>query len=314
MIPMNSLENKRNLSWGLVLISFGIAAMMNSLFAASDWLSVAIIGLGGLLCLAVFFTNTEDWVLLIPAYVLLAAAGIASLALLDLADGDFFPSFVLFLVGLPFLLVFLRDRKQWWFLIPAYVLFVIALVILGEELGMLGGAWIGSLIVGSISIPFLIVFLINREFWWALIPFYVLFSIAAMIALIDTNLLQDAWIATYVLGSIGLPFLAVYLLNREHWWALIPTYVMFSIALMVGLIGANLLTDLVIPAYVMLSVALPFFVVYFINREQRWALIPGGITGVIGLGFLLSTDFFQFVFPAALILLGGWVLLRAVRS
>jgi hypothetical protein len=126
--------------------------------------------------------------------------------------------------------------------------------------------------------------------------------------------LSDGWIATYILGSIGLPFLVVYLRDRKHWWALIPAYVLFALALMIGLIDAGVLRDLVIPSYIMFSIALPFFGVYLIDRKQGWALIPGTIMGVIGMLFLISTELFKYMFPVVLIFLGIWVLLRVGKK
>jgi hypothetical protein len=307
-------ENKRNLEWGILMITFGIAALVDTFTTGSDWLIVGGVALGGLIGLAVYLVDRSDWVLLIPPYILFVAAGISALALLGYADGDYFASFVLLMIGLPFLVVFLQDRKKWWALIPAYVMFVISLIIAIEEFGLIDDSWIATVILGSISLPFLVVFLRDRAQWWALIPFYILGAIAVMIPLIETHVIGDAWIATYVLSSVALPFLVVFFRDRAQWWALIPSYVLLSIGLMVGLIDARVLVDLVIPAYVMLSIAAPFFAVYFVNREQRWALIPGSIMGVMGMAFLVSTDLFQYAFPIGLILVGGWVLFKAMRK
>ena len=312
MITKN--ENKRNLQWGILLITLGISALMDTFSFGTDWFKIGVFALGGLIGLAVFLIDRSDWVLLIPPYILLVAAGISSLAMLGYADGDYFASFVLFMIGLPFLVVFLQDRTKWWALIPAYVLFVNSVIIAVEEFGLIDDSWIATVILGSISLPFLVVFLRKRSQWWALIPFYILAALALMIPLIEIGVLGDAWVATFVLSAVALPFLVVFFRDRTNWWALIPSYVLLAIGLMVGLIDARVLVDLVIPAYVMLSIAVPFFLVYFVNREQRWALIPGFIMGVMGLAFLVSTELFQYAFPAALILVGGWVLVRAIRQ
>jgi hypothetical protein len=167
-----------------------------------------------------------------------------------------------------------------------------------------------------IALPFIVVFLFNtKENWWALIPSWVLLSIAGMIFLLDQGLLRDGLVPLYVLSSIGLPFLLVFFLNRENWWALIPAWVMLTIGVMVFLIDARFLNDLAIPAYVMFAVAIPFVVAYLFNRRQnRWALIPAGITGVIGLGFFAGTDLSTYVIPAVLILVGAWVLIGSLRK
>jgi hypothetical protein len=128
--------------------------------------------------------------------------------------------------------------------------------------------------------------------------------------MIGIGALRDEFIATYVLWAIALPFLVVFLNDTEHWWPLIPTYVLATIGVMVGLIGVGLLDDLLIPAYVMLAIALPFFIVYARDRKQWWALIPGGITAAIGLSFLIAGSALRYVGPAALLIAGAWILLR----
>lgn len=258
---MDMKENKRGMAWGVVLVAFGLAAMTDLIGVTNDWVKVGVIALGGLVILGMFLTDRSDWVVLIPGYVLLAVAAIASIALLDLLQGDV----------------------------------------------------LGAAVLGLVALPFLVVFLFNpKENWWSLIPAWVLFSIGLMILLIGFGVLEDAFVAMYVLFSIGLPFLVVYLLNRENWWALIPAYVMFSIGIMVALIDTHFLTDFGIPAYVMFAIALPFFVVYFMNRRQRWALIPGGIMAVMGLAFFAGTDLAGYVIPAVLMVFGAWLLLRSV--
>jgi hypothetical protein len=154
------------------------------------------------------------------------------------------------------------------------------------------------------------VFLTDRSDWGLLIPTYVLWAIAGLIALITLNVLRDESVATYVLAAIALPFLVVFLRNRQQWWALIPAYVLLAIGVMVGLLGLGVLTDLLVPAYVMLAIAIPFFVVYVRNPEQWWALIPGGILAAIGLSFLIAEAAVQYVAPVVLVIVGVWILVR----
>lgn len=256
---MESKVNKQNLGWGILLICFGISALLDIYTGVSEWYKFGIFFLGGLVALAIFFADRSDWALLIPAYVMIAIAAIGAMAVLDLLDGDIMGSFVLVLVAAPFLAVYLR----------------------------------------------------NREHWWALIPSFILFAIALMLLLTTLNVLGDDLIAPFILYAIAIPFLVVYFRNKkENWWALIPAYAMIVIGTMVGLIETRILGDMLIPAYIMLAIALPFFVVYFRNRENWWALIPGGIMAFIGLGFLLSEPVGRFFVPAALIVTGLWVLLR----
>ena len=261
---MVSKENKRDIGWGVLLITFGIVALLNLFVGISDWMVVLILAVGGLVNLALFLTNRKDWVLLIPTYILLAAALITTIVFLNLLRGTIIAPAVLILVALPFFVVFLFNPK---------------------------------------------------ENWWALIPTWVLVSIGLMVFLLGLDLLPGGIVPLYVLGSIALPFLAIYFLNRNNWWALIPAWSLLAIGVMVFLIDVGILNNLAIPAYIMFAVAIPFFVVFLYNRKQnRWALIPGGITGVIGLGFFAGTDLAKYVIPVVLIIFGVWVLLSSFTN
>ena len=255
---MESKANKQNMGWGVVLITFGLVAMMDVFTGVSEWVKVGIMTAGGLALLVLFLADRSDWGLLIPTYVLLSTALIAAVALLDLLKGDIMGALALILIGVPFLAVYLRDRAQWWAIIPAYIMLAIALMLLLTE--------------------------------W--------------------NIMGDELVAPFILTSIAIPFLVIYSRDREQWWPLIPAYGMLVNALMVGLIEGGVLDDLLIPAYVNLAIALPFFYVYARNRQSWWALIPGGIMAVIGLAFLLSEGFVQYVLPAVLIAAGVWILVR----
>ena len=79
---------------------------------------------------------------------------------------------------------------------------------------------------------------------------------------------------------------------------------------MVGLIGVGFLNDLLIPAYVLIAISIPFFVVFARDTQKWWPLIPGGITAIVGLSFLIAEAAVQFVVPAVLIIAGIWVLAR----
>jgi hypothetical protein len=78
----------------------------------------------------------------------------------------------------------------------------------------------------------------------------------------------------------------------------------------VGLIGLGLLRNLLIPAYVMFAIACPFFVVYLMNKRNWWALIPGGIMGVIGISFMLASPTARYVVPVILIGIGIIIIIK----
>ena len=81
----------------------------------------------------VFYRDRAQWWALIPAYVLLAVAVMLGLIGLGLLDDMLVPAYVLLAIALPFFVVYVRDRSQWWSLIPGGILAVIGLSFLIAE-------------------------------------------------------------------------------------------------------------------------------------------------------------------------------------
>jgi len=255
---MYGLSRKQSFVWGGLLIVFGIMGLLASMGELSPWAWVAVLAVSG--------------------------AGV--------------------------LAVYLTDRSEWGFLITTYSLWAVAILIALAVLDILPGTFIAIYVLAAIALPFVVVYVRNRENWWALIPAYVLLAIAAMIGLTEWHILPDALIATYVLVAIALPFIVVFLRDRTNWWALIPAYVLVVVGIMVALIDANVLGALMIPAYVMFAIAIPFFVVYLSNPKEWWPLIPAGILAVIGSAFILSAGAARYLGAVALIGAGVFILLR----
>ncbi len=305
--------NNRNGGWGIVLITSGLIALVDK-FVFSDWYKVPMLVIAGIFAFIFYYRDRSDWVALIPAYILWAGAVVIAGVLGEIVKDEFIAIAALLIFAVPFLFAYFRNRKNWWALIPAYILLLIALVLLCTEVLGLGDDFIAVVLMPGFAIPFLYVYLKKKERWWALIPAYVFLLIGLLITLDEFFVFGDKFIAPGILGGIGLPFLYVYFRNRDNWWALIPAYTLLALGTMIGLLVFNLLSGLAVPAFILLAIAIPFFFVYGLNQQKSWPLIPGGITALMGMGFLLGTDFGKYLFPAVLVLVGGWLLVRVIRK
>jgi hypothetical protein len=169
---MDTNARKRGLIWGGLLILLGGLLLVEQYTAVelSAWIWVGALALVGLIAFVFYITDRSDVWLLLTAYILWAVAGLVALITLDALPDDLVPLYVLTAIALPFVVVYLRDRTQWWALIPAYVLIVIGLMVALIELGILTDLLIPGYIMFAIAIPFLAVFARDTNNWWALIP------------------------------------------------------------------------------------------------------------------------------------------------
>jgi hypothetical protein len=228
---MKSQGRKQSLVWGGLLILFGVVGLVEAYTDLTAWGWVAVLAAAGLGAFAVYLTDRSEWGLLIPAYVMWVVAGLIALITLGVLRDPFIPTYVLAAIMLPFLVTYLRDREQWWALIPAYVLLAVGVMVGLIGQGVLSDLLIPVYVLAAILLPFLVTYLRDREQWWALIPAYVLLAVGVMVGLIGQGFLNDLLIPAYVMFAIALPFFVVYARDSSQWWALIPGGIMTLLGL-----------------------------------------------------------------------------------
>lgn len=174
--------------------------------------------------------------------------------------------------------------------------------------------WGPLMAVGGIF--FLLWYLNDRGNWWAIIPAFTLLSIAFQILLgsLFPQIAEQVG-GLIVLGGIGAAFLFIYLTNRTFWWAIIPAGVMLTLAV-ISVLG-QLLPENAVPGILFLGLGLTFALLAFVPVPQgrmRWAWIPASILLLMGLIFMVSAmSIFNYLWPAALILLGIFLVFQTIR-
>lgn len=197
------------------------------------------------------------------------------------------------------------------------ILILVGLLFLLESLAILslGGAW--ALLFAVIGFIFGYTFLEDRERWWAIIPAMACLGIAGLIGI--AAVMPGAgsqWGVTIFMVALGLSFIVIYgVTRRQQWWALIPGGVLLTLGIALGL--EPLVPGEAFVALFFLGIALTFVLVYLIPNQEgpmRWALIPAGILGLMGIIFLsVASSLAMLVWPVLLILIGGYVVLRSFR-
>lgn len=133
--------------------------------------------------------------------------------------------------GAAFIIGYVLDRSRWWAIIPGIVLLGLSVVTfistmdspLMEQLS-------GAFFLGSVALAFWVVYIVRRDYWWAIIPAGVLTTLAVVAGLEDrTSGLASGGI--FFIG-LALTFLVVLLATRMQ-WAIFP-------ALALGIMGVAL--------------------------------------------------------------------------
>jgi hypothetical protein len=156
--------------------------------------------------------------------------------------------------GGTFLYIYLIDRTQWWALIPGLTLLGIGEIIAVDTFLPQYEEILGApVFMGFISLSFWIIYLTNRENWWAVIPGGVLLSIAIFIGF--ESLFPDVEMVGVFFLGLGLTFVLVAYLPVQEGrmrWALIPA----GVLLLMGIIflgTAFSLLEIIGPAVLVLA-------------------------------------------------------------
>ncbi len=203
---MDTNMKKRGVIWGGLLILLGGLLLVDQFTDLSEWVWVAVLVFSGLAALGAYLSDRSDGGLLLTAYILLVIAGLVALITLNLLADELVAVYVLLAIALPFLVVFLRDRSQWWALIPAYVLIAVALMNWLMEAGILSDLLVPGYVMFAIAIPFFVVYGRNTKQWWALIPAGILTIIGIVFFISET--------AVQYIGAVLLVVTGLWILVR----------------------------------------------------------------------------------------------------
>ncbi len=202
-------------------------------------------------------------------------------------------------------------------IVGGILLIAAGVIILLSNLGIITLDW--EMLIGPLfaigGLVFVLLFVLNTDGWWALIPGFVLMAIGLIIFMGEREVdLLEPWSGAIFLGFLGLAFFLIYISHREQWWAIIPGGALLTIA------GVTLMTEreLLSGMIFFLGLGMTFGLVYLLPKPAgrlKWALYPAGILFVIGVLMSLGvTKLLNFVWPVALLIAGGYVLYRAIRK
>ena len=301
--------------WGWLLPAFVLAGMAVDL--SSELYHTLLSQLNGvpimigiaLWFLTGFLIDRKRWGLLIPGYILIIAAietVINTLIVPSILHGENNVSFLLafssgaglmFMLALPFFVVYFVSKKSWWALIPAGSLTSLGLAIalnflIQDKQNTHVGIFTGVLLLGlSITLGILWLRRKTQPTDWAKYPAAGLFVLAILAFILGNswNTLSDQTkaIAFAVASAV---FFVCYLVNGLRKWGwLFPALFCAAMSLTIWMSMNNMEDTPWMGLPILASIALPFYVGFAIEPKNRWLLIPAFITTMIMI-ISMSTD------------------------
>jgi hypothetical protein len=163
--------------FGGLLILFGVVFLLDNfdiIDNVSDLVFGSLFTVGGAFFIYIYLSENQQWWALIPGFVLLGLGAMIGMGAIlpSLADDLSGPLF-LASVSLPFWIIYLRFRGDfWWALIPAGVMMTLA-IIAGVETLLPGLDLGGAILFFGMGLTFFIVGIIPTpagQMRWAFIP------------------------------------------------------------------------------------------------------------------------------------------------
>lgn len=173
---------------------------------------------------------------------------------------------ILAIAGILFLIAFLSNRGAWWAVIPGVSFLAIATGLGLDTFGDIAGETLGSIVLGGIGLSFWIVYLVERNNWWAIIPGGVLVTLAIVAGMEGNN--DGMTSGGIFFAGLGLTFSLVALLPNKvgrMTWAWIPGGILLVLAV---IIFANIegLFNYILPI-VVIALGLIFILRTFVKRN-----------------------------------------------
>lgn len=311
--------NRNAIFWGLLLIGGGLVALaqqfgylnLDQLPPLAWILTFAGISLLGLVSYAL--SGLKEWGWLFPTGIFGGLAVTIGLATSGIENGSVASPLFIGLT-LPFAVAFLTDRaRNWWALIPGAVMVFLALTTLMVD--TVGGEWVGALLLFMIALAFLAVYLMQRNRRWALLVAYI-FGVLSVAPAMAAGGRDAAYFGPLFLGAVGLPFLVLYFRSPEHWWAIIPAGALATTAVVAAVAIAGNIQSEQDGAYansLMLGGLAATFAVVWLRHLKPWARAVTLVLGVLAVASLLLASYYQFIWPVAVIVIGAYLLITALR-
>ena len=180
-----------------------------------EWVGALFLFMIALSFFVVYLNNrTRTWALLV-AYIL-AVLGIAPLMSTGGRDAAYFGPIFLFAVALPFFIIYFRSAENWWAIIPAGSVTVIAIIAAAAIAGLInengrGGfvsvGMVNAILMGGLAITFAVVWLRHAKPWAKIVT--IVLAVMAVASVFFATSSQILWPVAIILVGIYLFYSAL---------------------------------------------------------------------------------------------------------
>lgn len=178
--------------------------------AGGEWVGAMFLLMIGLAFLAVYFNDrTRQWALLV-AYIF----GVLSIAPMLAAFGEmaaYFGSVFLFAVALPFFVVYFRSAENWWAIIPAGAVSVVAVIATLAIAGVINdsssGGYVGAFLMAGLAATFAVLWLRHAKDWARIVT--IVLGALAVASAFFSSFYEMFWPVAFILGGVYLLYIAL---------------------------------------------------------------------------------------------------------
>ncbi len=176
-----------------------------------EWVGSLFLFLIGLSFLIVYLNNrTRTWALLV-AYIL----GVLSIAPAMASGGGntaaYFGAVYFLAVALPFYIIYFRSMDNWWAIIPAGVMTVLAVITTFAIAGWIRnanqGGYANALLMGGLAVTFAVVWFRHAKDWAKIVA--VVLAVVAVASVFFVSYYEIFWPVAFILGGIYLLYAAM---------------------------------------------------------------------------------------------------------
>ena len=195
---------------GVLLLILGIFSALvefNIMDISAELILASLFFFSGFMLIVSFFTTHKSWRLVCGAFLIFIAIPIFN-EVYEIIPDEMIGSIFLWLLGGSFLLIYMRDRGQWWSIIPAGIFISLGVLVAVESADLLDNDALGAILFFGLAVTFGYLYLIHDvriRTAWALWPALFFLFIAGMILTMPTVefLLESGIFFSLLLIAIG---------------------------------------------------------------------------------------------------------------